>query len=182
MLTESGGDLIHQAAAATDEMVLGPLCNPRENKAIRRGSARKGRQPQSQGNPQRCGRRKAGALWNVSGYHQVRTCDRQVKSWQASSNSPHMVLPMSGRKRRNCGINPECVGLATKINRPGQDLAVFPCSQGDDCAAFKGAGHGETVIVIGMLANQVDPAWCERHDCRFPAIGMAKRLNRAFSK
>ena len=58
----------------------------------------------------------------------------------------------------NVGVEPEAVGLACRVARHHAHLRIVAWRPGDDAAAVDGAGQHEAVVVIGVLADQVDAA------------------------
>ena len=57
----------------------------------------------------------------------------------------------------------ECVGCITEIGGDDMDLSVNTAANGHHGGRTDGAGQDEAVIIVGMLADQIDPSRSADH-------------------
>ena len=162
----AGGDiLVHDAAAHADEFVLGALGDLGRRDRLER-QAGGGEQRMGDADLERRGRAEAGAERHVARDHEVRAGEAPPVRLQHRSDPEHVVGPhvtAAGRGR----VEIEFAGL---VHEQGidADRAIVARSGGDEGGEIERRRHDESVVVVGVLADQVDPAGRAAHPGHSP--------------
>jgi hypothetical protein len=158
-----GADLVHIAAFAADEVVLGALgdqCAFDRRQVLER---RLGGEQGAHRHRQRGRRRQAGALRHVARDHEVHPARGAVHRFafqQFTHHAAHVVGPHRGGQAFDRRVQRNRVHGVVVVSRHDPKQAVVALARHDHRAVADRAGQHQAVVVIGMLADQIDAARC----------------------
>ena len=155
--------LIHDPARDARELVLGDLRELRRRPWFPR-QVRRRRQRARHGNFERRGRGQAGANRYVSGNGQIGAAKCEPGTQHRPRNPGDITEPaaasaapgLAGRPLRQ-GVERDLPPLA-ELQRTGAQQAIRARRECHDDMAIDGHRQHEAVVVVGVLANQVDAA------------------------
>ena len=159
VLAQCRYELIHDAATAADELVLGLLAQQRD-------VAQAGIEPESglqclaHGHFQGCRRTEACTLRHVATHHHVQPMGQRAETLDEDiDDAADVVGPALVTVLGTC-ISSELVALVVIVGSHDPDAIVGARRDGNFGGEVDGAGQHETVIVVGVLADQVDTTRC----------------------
>ena len=151
----AGGDvLVHDAAAHADEIVLGPLAHLGGRHRLE-GQARGGEESVRDADLERGRRAQSGSERNVAPHDEVGADKAATALLQHRRDAEHVVRPVVTTARRGGRVEVE---LARGVHEHGVDAdpAVVTRRAGDERRKIQRRRHDEAVVVVGVLADQVD--------------------------
>ncbi|MNS92977.1 hypothetical protein D3C72_1271270 [compost metagenome] len=154
---ERRNQLIHNPAVTADKLVLCFLPIEGQRYAIQRQSIQC-LHGLTNGDFQRGGRTEAGTLWHITGNHQVRTAKIAVALLQVFDHAAYVIGPALGWMADDRFIERKQILLGVVIGGDHPDLTVVAFGAGDHRLVIDGARQHKTVVIVGMLTDQVHPA------------------------
>ncbi len=147
--------LVHDAAAHADEVVLGALADLGDRDRVE-GQARGGEERMGDADFERRRGAQARSERHVAPDDQVGAAEPPAALFDHGRDAEHVVRPVVPAARRG-SIEVE---LARFVHEQGMDadLAVRAGRAGDEGGEIERRRHDETVVVVGVLADQVHPA------------------------
>ena len=154
----AGGDhLIHDAAVAADELVL-RLLAVEGNLGLADGKPLGFLEGLADGHLQGGGRGKAGALGHVAGDHQVEAAQGVATGLQMLDHAADVVAPALIRVMGDGLVQAEQIPLVAVVGGDHVHQVVAAPADGDAGLVVDGTGQHEAVVVVGVLADEVDAA------------------------
>ena len=179
----AGGDhLVHDPAVDADEAVLGAL---RQHRQIDRRQQRIVQAAElapdlADRHLQRRRGRQSGALRHIAGDRQIRARQLQAVRREVlakrAHRAAHIVAPLLRRVVRDVAVEVDLVGLAVQVGGDDPQPPVRAPPHRDDGAVVDRAGQHEAVVVVGVLADQVDAAGGLDMEVRPLAEGLEHRV------
>ena len=158
ILFAAGGDhLVHDAAVAADELVL-CLLAVEGNLGLADGEPQRLLEGLADGHLQRGGRGEAGPLRYVAGDHQIEAVQGIAPLLQVLHHPADVVAPALVGMMIDGLAEIEQVALVAVVGGDHVHQAVIAQADGDAGLVVDGAGQHEAVVVVGVLANEVDAA------------------------
>ena len=159
VLAQCRDELIHDAATAADELVLGLLAQQRD--VAQAGIEPEGRlQRLAHGHFQRSRRAEACTLRHVAADHHIQPMGQRAETLDEDiDDAADVVGPALVTVLGTC-ISSELVALVVIVGSHDPDAIVGTRRDGDFGGEVDGAGQHETVVVVGVLADQVDTTRC----------------------
>jgi hypothetical protein len=112
----------------------------------------------------------------------LRTADRAALRLQHGHHALHIAQPLRAAAHLRRLAHAETPDRLAQIAGQHLDDVVIAGRRGDDGVAVDGAGHGEALVVVGVLADQVDAGGRPGQPLRRGAEGAQESLRHAFTR
>jgi hypothetical protein len=152
---KDGGELVHDAALDADEVVLGALAELRQRDVVERQIER-GAEGACDGDFERGGGGEAGALRHIAGEREIEAADGVAGRDERGRDAADVVRPVAGRGVRD--VREVASGVGVEVGGVCPERVVVAAGPGAEDAAVDGEGEDEAVVVVDVLADQVDAA------------------------
>ena len=150
-----GDELVHDAAIGADELVFGALAETGEHRAGVAGAGERENR-ESRGYLQGGGAGEAGAERDVAPETEAEAGDLVAIAGEDGNHAQRIVGPVAGAfGGEGCGVEAALLAVVLRVE---DDLAVAARRDAGQGGEVDGRGHDEALGVVGMLADQVDPA------------------------
>ena len=150
--------LVHDPALTADEAVLGALGQQRDVGGPQVVQRVQGLQQRGHGHLQRGRRRQARALRHITGNGQLHALQRHSALAQHLEHAAHVVRPGMPGAAGDGRIDAELVHRVAEVAGGHADHGVAARARGHQGLEVDRAGQHEAVVVVGVLADQVDTA------------------------
>ena len=154
-LAETGDSLVHDTAVHADVLVLGALSDLSQFQALNLVVAEEVVETVGEAALEGC----AGAHACSEGHI---TCKGGVETFDGNAESHHLAADTediaSPRGLGTCGVVEGELNAILQVNAIGVNVAGAVGLDFGNHALFHGAGEHETVVIVGVLADEVDAA------------------------
>jgi hypothetical protein len=153
LAAEDGGVLVHHAALDPDELALHPLAELRHAQRVPRDLRQRAEQPGDR-HLDRGRRGQARAQRHVAVEHELRTAHMKAGGAHRPGHARDVGQPLPSAGRLQL-VEPDLAGFA-EDHRVHAQPPIGPRNTGDPRAAVDRHRQHPTVVVVGVLADQVD--------------------------
>ena len=149
--------LIHVAAGDADEIILGTLGDQGEIGRRQHMAVSAGKGP-AEGDTERRRRRQASPLRHVAADGDVGPAQRQPAALKLGMDAADMIGPFEIFAVADGRVEGKRVAGIAVIGSDDRHLGTVPRADCHRRRMVDGAGQHEAVVIIGVLADQIDPA------------------------